>query len=369
MQSMNKNKFSRELLHNVNTLSSADAKSFFISSSNFDKTKTFLVENKFPFKPYRFAKCFLVNCVYSDLEKFANLEEVELIHSNSHVLAYGAEHNFINLPKLTEGKYLGKDVNICFIDTGIYPHFDFIFPYSRIVKFVDLINGKTLPYDDNGHGTFVCGVACGGGVYSKQNIGIAPLANIISIKALKQDGSSNSNTILDAMQWIYENHRVFNISIVCMSFGADSTENSPLSKGAEALWNLGITVIAAAGNSGPKNNTIKSPGINPKIITVGAFDSFRFKTANFSSRGPTKFGFKPDFLAPAVDLISCNNKIIPYTKMSGTSVASPLVAGICAIIKSKYKKATNSEIKKFLIENCKPVSNNKNDEGFGVLQF
>ena len=366
---MNKNKFSTDLLQEVNSLNLSAVKSFFISSSNFDKTKQFLIEHNYKFKPYRFAKCFLVDCQIGDLENFSVLKEVELIHSNSYVLTCGTEHDVINLNKITEGKYFGKGVTICFIDTGIAPHFDFIFPYSRIVKFVDLINNKMFPYDDNGHGTFVCGVACGGGIISKNNVGIAPLSNIVSIKALKSDGSSNSNTILDAMQWIYENHKVFNISVVCMSFGADSSDNSPLAKGAEALWNLGITVVAAAGNSGPKTHTIKSPGISPKIITVGAFDSFKFKTANFSSRGPTCFGYKPDFIAPAVDLISCNNKIIPYTKMSGTSVSSPIVAGVCAVIKSKHRNATNNEIKKFLIANCKPISNNRNEEGFGLLQF
>lgn len=367
---MNKNKFSAELLNEVNTLSENQTKSVLISTSQFEKLNSFLIYNKFNFKPYKFANCFLVECLLSDLETLSNLSHVELIHSNGHVLTCKPEHEIINLENLTENKYFGKGVTICFIDTGIAPHFDFIFPYSRIVKFIDLINNKSSPYDDNGHGTFVCGMACGNGIYSKNNIGIAPQSNIISIKALDRDGSSNSNTILDAMQWIYDNQKTYNISIVCMSFGAEPTEKNPLSQGAEALWNLGITVVAAAGNSGPKNHSIKSPGVNPKIITVGGYDFVNFKVANFSSRGPTQLGNKPDVIAPAVDMISCNNNnSIPYTKMSGTSVATPIIAGVCAIVKSRYKNATNDQIKKFLLAHCKPISNNKNDEGFGLVKF
>ena len=169
---------------------------------------------------------------------------------------------------------------------------------------------------------------------------------------------------------VYENYKKYNISVVCMSFGADGDENfDPLCRGAEALWNAGITVVAAAGNSGPKTNSIKSPGTNPYIITVGALDIKNNQVANFSSRGPTIYGHKPDLLAPAVDIVSCNNKFLPYTKMSGTSVATPIIAGICAILKSKYKNITNNEIKSFLLSNCHKITGNIDIEGAGFLKF
>ena len=127
-----------------------------------------------------------------------------------------------------------------------------ILPQNKIIKFIDLINKKTSPYDDNGHGTFVSGIACGNGVFSQSHRGIAPLSNIISIKALSVSGDSNSNVILDAMQWVYENHKAYKIDVVCMSFGAEYGKNfDPLSQGAEALWKAGIVVVAAAGK---KNN-------------------------------------------------------------------------------------------------------------------
>ncbi|MBQ8615376.1 MAG: S8 family peptidase [Clostridia bacterium] len=367
---MNKNKISPELLQDVSVLGIENRKNIFISTKNFDKTKKFLKDFKYSFIPYRFANCFYVSADIDDISIFSNLDDVVLIQSNAYVQAESKEQDFMNLRSLTEDKYFGQEQTICFIDTGIHPHFDFVLPHSKILKFVDLLNKKSHPYDDNGHGTFVAGIACGNGTVSNNNKGFAPLSNIISIKALGKSGDSNSNVILDAMQWVYENHKVYNISVVCMSFGADCNLNvDPMSSGAEALWKAGITVVAAAGNSGPNQHTIKSPGNNPYIITVGALDVTNMQTANFSSRGPTTYGHKPDLLAPAVDIVSCSNLALPYTKMSGTSVATPIVAAVCAIIKSKYPKMTNNEIKKFLLSHCTKITGNVDIEGAGYLNF
>jgi len=142
-----------------------------------------------------------------------------------------------------------------------------------------------------------------------------------------------------------------------------------MSNGAEALWKCGITVVSAAGNCGPNDNTIKSPGNDTYIITVGALDLNSMQVAEFSSRGPTIYGHKPDLLAPAVDIISCNNKFLPYTKMSGTSVATPIVAGVCAILKCKYPNITNKQIKNFLLSHCTKITGNIDTEGAGFLRF
>ena len=366
---MNKNKISSELLSEVSVLN-FDKKNIFVSTNNFNKTKKFLDENKYSYVPYRFANCFYLSADMDDIEIFSNQTEVEIVQSNTFVQTQSKEQDFMNLSVLTENKYFGQGQTICFIDTGLHPHFDFVFPRSKILKFVDFINKKNEAYDDNGHGTFVTGLATSSGIFSSNHKGFAPLANVISLKALGKNGDSNSNVILDAMQWIYEHHKVYNISVVCMSFGAETCTNiDPLSKGAEALWKAGITVVAAAGNSGPENKTIKSPGSNPHIITVGALDLKTIQTADFSSRGPTIYGHKPDLLAPAVDIVSCSNLGLPYTKMSGTSVATPIVAGICAILKSKNPKITNNEIKKFLLSHCSKITGNVDIEGAGYLKF
>lgn len=367
---MNKHKISKNLLYKTKILESNINEKVFVYSKNFSLAKQFLNSNQFKFSPHRFANCFSLSVDNDDLDFLSNQNCVDFIFSNNQVYINSLEKDFLHMENLTKNKFLGQNQTICFIDTGISPHFDFIFPRNRIVKFVDFINSKTFPYDDNGHGTFVAGTACGGGIFSKNYTGIAPMANIISLKALGENGSSNSDVILDAMEWIFQHQKAFNISIVCMSFGADAEENlDPLSKGAEALWKQGLTIVAAAGNDGPKNNTIKSPGNCPYIITVGALDTVSMSIADFSSRGPTIYGHKPDLLAPAVDIVSCNKGKLPYKKMSGTSVATPIIAGICACIKSKRPSISNAEIKKFLISNCKPITGDIDTEGAGYINF
>ncbi len=367
---MNLNKVSKELINNVSILGKQNKQNVIVSANNFNNIKMFLNKYKYNYLPYRFANCFCLQADMDDVNILSNQNDVNFISANSIVSIEKFEKIFININKLTENKFLGQNQTICFIDTGIFPHFDFVFPENRILKFIDLTGKQTTPYDDNGHGTFVAGIACGCGILNKDFSGFAPRANIVAIKALGENGNSNSNTILDAMQWVYENHKVYNITVVCMSFGADVDFNmDPLSRGAESLWKRGITVVAAAGNSGPDKNTIKSPGNNPYIITVGALDTGSMNIADFSSRGPTIYGHKPDLLAPAVDITSCNNLNEPYTNMSGTSVATPIVAGICADIKSRWPKITNNEIKNFLLSHCVKITGDKDSEGAGYLQF
>lgn len=367
---MNKSKISRNILSKVNVLSSEKLFDIILLSDDFFQTKKFLDYTGLQYTEYKFAKCFSLPVDLKFLDILSDQKDIRFIFNNEIVMAEKFEKDFINFTHFTHGIDYSKNQTICFIDTGIFPHFDFLFPRNRIIKFIDLINHKRHPYDDNGHGTFVAGVSSSAGVLDKNSSGFAPSSNIIMIKALSKNGSGNSNTILDAMQWIYENYKKYKINTVCMSFGADCLDSDdPLSKGAQILWKLGITVVAAGGNSGPENNTIKSPGAAPNIITVGALDKENMKISDFSSRGPTKFGYKPDLVAPGVDLTSCTIAPPYYSVMSGTSVATPIVAGICANIKGKYPKISNNEIKLMLKNNCHQITHNPNCEGAGYLKF
>ena len=367
---INRAKINPSLFKSVQIASENFKQDVLVSSFNFSRTCGFFDRNKIHYTAYPFANCFCVNAALKDVAAISQEKSVRYIDPCVKVFAEQKQQDSVNLKNLTEGTHLGDGQTICFIDTGIFPHFDFLFPRSRIVKFVDLINHLPEPYDDNGHGTFVAGIACGNGVLNKANLGFAPKANIVAVKALKNDGTSDSNVILDAMQWVYENHKKFNISIVCMSFGADVLNGSdPLSRGAEALWKKGLTVVAAAGNSGPEAGTIKSPGNNPNIITVGGLDESSMNVADFSSRGPTIFGFKPDLVAPAVDVIACASGNEPYTTMSGTSVATPIVAGVCADLKSRFPAIKNNQIKQLLLNNCVKITGDPNSEGAGFLKF
>ena len=222
-------------------------------------------------------------------------------------------------------------------------------------------------------------MCCGSGALSGGKFsGVAPQANIISLKALDKNGEASADKILNAMEWVYNNHKEYNIRVVCMSFGSEPLGfNDPIMKGAEALWREGVVVVAAAGNSGPEFQTIKSPGVSSQIITVGGFNDNRiedefdknyFEIAKFSSRGPAFSRFKPDMVAPAVEINSCGigNK---YVKLSGTSVATPMIAGFCALILEAKPFYKPNEIKRILLSSCKPISYNRNLEGFGYPDF
>ena len=264
-----------------------------------------------------------------------------------------------------------------FIDTGIFPHCDFLIGRPRVEIFKDFVQNRTQPYDDNGHGTFVSGVCCGSGALSNFRFsGVAPKASIFALKALNAQGEASANKILDAMEWVFDHHKRLGIKVVCMSFGSEPLgHNDPIMLGADALWKDGVVVVAAAGNSGPEYQTIKSPGISGHIITVGGIDDNRydnatfnkkyFEIADFSSRGPAFRNFKPDVVAPSVDIISCGTRT-PYTTLSGTSVATPMIAGLACLLLEKHKNATPNQIKTMLIRACQPLGFERNLEGFGV---
>ena len=326
------------------------------------------IEEKFPF----------INAISAKvpvelINKLSMKSYVEYISSQSKVEAL---MNIARKVLKAENITGGNEVTIAYIDTGIAPHADFKLVRNRIIKFVDLINGKTNAYDDNGHGTFVAGVGSGNGALSGGKYrGIAPNSNIVSIKALDKHGEANATKILEAMQWVYDNNLEYNIKVVCMSFGSEPLGfNDPIMKGAEALWRKGIVIVSAAGNSGPDYQTIKSPGISPRIITVGGMNDNRFdeeykeeffEIAKFSSRGPAFNKFKPDIVAPSVDINSCSNKE-GYTKLSGTSVATPMIAGLCALAYEKNKYLKPDQIKQALLASSNGITYNRNLEGYGL---
>ncbi len=368
------NKIHPDLLKNVTTLSNCIAECF-LYANNLDEVKYVLDFNKIDYKCYPFINCFYAKLSQTQIAYLSKLSSVNFITKEAKVTTFiDRAKQFIkidNIP-LNTPKH-----SIAFIDTGIMPHLDFLLPYNKIIHFKDLINKRNYPYDDNGHGTFISGVCCGSGICSNWKYsGIAPNSNIVMIKALDKNGETSSQTIIEAMQYINNIKRKYNIRVVCMSFGADySGTNDPLQKGATALWNNGLVVVCAAGNSGPSNNSIKSPGTSSRIITVGGLDDGRndgiIKIADFSSRGPVESRFKPDVVAPSVDIISTNYayKNSFYTKMSGTSVATPIVAGICSRMIAQNPKSNPDKIKYTLLNQCTPLTHNKNDEGFGYIKL
>lgn len=331
-----------------------------------------------PFKAYPFISAFSLKLTPKEIITLAKNRVVTYITKNAKVSACSfVSKKALHVDSFYKRGMYGDGGVVAIIDTGVHPHLDFVFPKNRIIKFVDLINHKDKPYDDNGHGTMVTSLACGSGiVHNKKYSGISPRSKIVVIKAIASNGETSSEKILEAMQWVYDNKRKYNISVVCMSFGSIPSDNyDPLAIGAESLWNSGICVVAAAGNSGPDKESIRSPGISRKIITVGGFDdkrkgddidAKRFAIADFSSRGPAGSFYKPDLVAPAVNIVGANASG-GYVSMSGTSVATPLIAGIAALMTSKYPRISPDQIKVRLVRCCNKISDDQNEGGFGYI--
>lgn len=275
----------------------------------------------------------------------------------------------------------GEGITIAVIDTGLAPHEDLTRPNNRIIGFKDMINNKDIPYDDNGHGTHVSGIIAGNGFSSRgKYMGVAPKSNILAIKAVDESGSGTTSDIIAAISYIVETKDKYNTKIINLSLGtpANSTcDRDPLCKAVDMAVKAGLVVVTAAGNSGPGEGTILSPGINRNVITVGAVDDKRTldlsddTIANFSSRGPTVEGLiKPDIVAPGVNIRSLsNNNLNNYSSLSGTSMATPLVSGSVALLFNKYGDLSPNEIKKHLISACVDLKDSKENQGAGMLNL
>lgn len=318
---------------------------------------------------------FAVSCDIGCIYKIASLNCVKFIASDTKVNSLMFKSNeFLHTKNLKNISIKNNTHSVAIIDTGVYPHIDFCLGKNRIIQFIDLINQNIDMYDDNGHGTFVTGVLAGNSIIDKYS-GIDNNADVIVIKALDNVGETTSIKILQAMQWILDNRKKFNIKVVCMSFGSLlGDKNDPLMFGVEVLWDNGITVVCAGGNSGPDMSTIMSPGASKKVITVGSLDEIDkpLIVADFSSRGPVGNYYKPDLLVPGVNIISTNvfgsNKKF-YTKMTGTSVSTPMVAGVVSLLNNINPKYTPDQIKYMLVSACTKLTGDKNSEGFGYLDL
>ncbi|MFC3040403.1 S8 family peptidase [Virgibacillus xinjiangensis] len=275
----------------------------------------------------------------------------------------------------------GKDVTIAVIDTGVHPHSDLTSTSNRIVAFKDFINGREEPYDDNGHGTHCAGDAVGDG-YQSDGLYIGPAleASIVGIKVLDENGSGRLSTIIEGIEWCINNKDEYNIRIISLSLGAQAFESfrdDPLSVAVEEAWHKGIVVCAAAGNSGPQQTTISTPAINPFIITVGSTMDQNTEErsddhiADYSSRGPTVDSFiKPDIYAPGTDIISLlapdstvehelPEQVVDenYLQLSGTSMATPICAGVVAQMLEANPDLSPNDIKSILKATSQPVLN------------
>ena len=270
----------------------------------------------------------------------------------------------------------GKGVGVAVLDTGIFPHMDFD---KRILDFADMINGRSGPYDDSGHGSHICGIIGGSGVASDGRYqGMAPGCNLIPVKVLDKRGNGYVADVLAGINWILERKDTLGIRIMNISVGAGgkklASERSALVRGVNRAWDEGLVVVVAAGNNGPRPMSVTTPGISRKVITVGCSDDDREvlvgnnRMIDYSGRGPTREHIcKPDVVAPGSRVVSCACQGHKYTIKSGTSMSTPIVSGAVALLLEKYPEMTNRDVKLKLRESCRDLGLPKNQQGWGLL--
>lgn len=210
----------------------------------------------------------------------------------------------------------GAGVKVCVIDTGIdLDHPDL---QANIAGGYNAVNPSKSADDDNGHGSHVAGTIAGLN-NSIGVVGVAPQAQLLAVKVLSRNGSGWLSDIIEGLDWCAANGG----KVANMSLGS-SSDNQSFHDAVTATYNAGVTVVAAAGNSGPCTNCVSYPARYPEVIAVAASDSSD-QAAGFSSQGP-----EVDLIAPGKDVKSTYKGGV-YATMSGTSMATPHVSGAAAM--------------------------------------
>jgi serine protease AprX len=273
----------------------------------------------------------------------------------------------------------GTGVGVAVIDTGIDGALsDFSSAgggHSRvIVSAVDNPHATTAN-DSYGHGTDVAGIIAGNGnnrsdALHGQYVGVAPNANLISIKVSDETGATNVLDVIYGLQFAVAHQAQYNIRVINLSLDAATPQSSkvdPLDAAVESAWLHGIVVVAAAGNRGGDTDAVQySPANDPYVITVGGVDENGTAdpsddaAASWSSRGTTQDGVsKPDVYAPGAHIVSvlapnsvfanasCNCLVAggQYIQTSGTSMAAPMIAGLAADLLQVHPHWTPAQVK------------------------
>ncbi len=249
--------------------------------------------------------------------------------------------------------YDGSGVTVAVIDTGIdslhvglddldddnSTHDPKVIAFYDPVNNPDKTNGTEIQaYDDQGHGTHCAGTVAGTGAPTYEHAGMAPQANLVGVKVLDAGGSGSFSVVMAGMEWTVQNRYKFNIRAASMSLGGPgpiewtSAEEDSVNRYANEMVRAGITMLIAAGNSAAPG-TIGTPGGAEDVITVGALNK-NTAIAEYSSEGPTEEGrVKPNIAFVGSDVMSAqHNSGDGYVAFSGTSMATPGVAGTVALM-------------------------------------
>jgi serine protease AprX len=302
--------------------------------------------------------------------------------------------------------FTGTGVGVAVIDSGMNSKSDFnnANGTSRIVYSESLVAGLDAS-DQYGHGTHVAGIVGGDGAnstgpaFSRTFKGVAPNVNLIDLRVLDQNGSGNESDVIAGIQRAVDLKDTYGIRVINLSLGHPVYESytlDPLCQAVESAWRAGIVVVVAAGNYGRDNSmgtkgygTIASPGNDPLVITVGATNAKQTASpsddsiATYSSKGPTLIDHivKPDLVAPGNAVVSTlaspnctlaanypstritysvyesgvSGNSVDYLRLSGTSMATPVVSGAAALLIQKNPSLTPDQIKARLMKTARKI--------------
>jgi serine protease AprX len=294
--------------------------------------------------------------------------------------------------------WTGSGIGVAVIDSGIAAdHLDL---KPRVVYSESFVPGDSTTDDLYGHGTHVAGIVGGNGTastgpsYIYTFRGIAPKSKLINLRALDANGRGTDSAVISAIDRAISLKSTYGIRVINLSLGRTISEGyllDPLCQAVQRAWANGIVVIVAAGNNGRDNSmgtdgysTIASPGNSPYAITVGAMKDMSSMSraddliASYSSKGPTLLDHivKPDLVAPGNSIVSAlapnaaikqqypanvvpvsyyrtsnsGNSSYAYFRLSGTSMAAPMVSGAAALLLEKEPSLTPDQVKARLMK-------------------
>ena len=261
------------------------------------------------------------------------------------------------LEKVWSQGYTGKGQCIAIIDSGFFAHPDFA---DRVVGYHDLAGNRPKMADPWGHGTHVAGIAAGSGLQSQgRHKGVAYEANLVGVRV------ASVTQAIQGLNWVIDKRLEFGISVVNISMGDVAClgyEACPWCQAVEAALAAGLAVVVAAGND---KDTVSTPGITPGAITVGGLDDQRTPDpSDDTAWSALEIAGKPDLMAPAVDIMSTlspyssldaswrQHRGMDYMEMAGTSMATPAVAGLVALLRQARPDLTPARLKQLLIDSA-----------------
>jgi serine protease AprX len=260
----------------------------------------------------------------------------------------------------------GQGVTVAVVDSGAdakHPAF------ARSGKLIATsVSGKPNS-DENGHGTHVAGIINGWDTQGRY-IGVAPDARVISVRVAEKNGSCTEADLLHGLDWVYKNRSKYAIKVLNLSITGQMVSDyttSPICAAVEQLWLAGVTVVVSAGNRGAEQNAVAYAPANDRfVITVGALDGMGTpvpwddQLAWFSSRGWLNNWqyYKPEVVAPGRKIVAplASNSLLRqqfadritdtnYIRLSGTSMAAPIISGIVALMLEEFPNLTPNQIK------------------------